>query len=73
LHDSSQFALTTPAFEHEELALVYVKRGVEPNLARQVADQLMARDALGAHARDELGISEVTTGSGRFGDQFALD
>ena len=50
-----------PAFEHEELALIYVKRGVEPNLARQVAEQLMARDALGAHARDELGISEVAT------------
>jgi VIT1/CCC1 family predicted Fe2+/Mn2+ transporter len=49
------------AFEHEELALIYVKRGVNPNLARQVADQLMARDALGAHARDELGISEATT------------
>jgi vacuolar iron transporter family protein len=49
------------AFEHEELALIYVKRGVEPNLARQVADQLMAKDALGAHARDELGISEATT------------
>ena len=49
------------AFEHEELALIYVKRGVEPNLARQVADQLMARDALGAYARDELGISEATT------------
>lgn len=49
------------AFEHEELALIYVKRGVDPNLARQVADQLMARDALGAHARDELGISEATT------------
>jgi VIT1/CCC1 family predicted Fe2+/Mn2+ transporter len=48
-------------FEHEELALIYVKRGVEPNLARQVADQLMARDALGAHAREELGISEATT------------
>jgi vacuolar iron transporter family protein len=50
-----------PAFERDELALIYVKRGVEPNLARQVADQLMARDALGAHARDELGISEATT------------
>jgi VIT1/CCC1 family predicted Fe2+/Mn2+ transporter len=49
------------AFEHEELALIYVKRGVEPDLARQVAAQLMAKDALGAHARDELGISEVTT------------
>jgi VIT1/CCC1 family predicted Fe2+/Mn2+ transporter len=43
-----------PAFEHEELALIYVKRGVEPNLARRVADQLMAKDALGTHARDEL-------------------
>jgi VIT1/CCC1 family predicted Fe2+/Mn2+ transporter len=50
-----------PAFEREELAQVYVKRGVEPGLARQVADQLMAKDALGAHAQDELGISEVTT------------
>jgi VIT1/CCC1 family predicted Fe2+/Mn2+ transporter len=49
------------AFEHEELALIYVKRGVEPDLARQVAAQLMAKDALGAHARDELGISEATT------------
>jgi VIT1/CCC1 family predicted Fe2+/Mn2+ transporter len=39
----------------------YMERGVEPNLARQVADQLMARDALGAHARDELGNSEATT------------
>ena len=48
-------------FEHEELALIYVKRGVDPELARQVADQLMAKDALGAHARDELGISEATT------------
>jgi vacuolar iron transporter family protein len=48
-------------FEHEELAEIYVKRGVEPLLARQVAEQLMARDALAAHARDELGISEITT------------
>ena len=40
---------------------IYVERGVEPKLARQVADQLMAKDALGAHARDELGISEITT------------
>ena len=38
-----------------------MERGVNPELARQVADQLMARDALGAHARDELGISEATT------------
>lgn len=50
-----------PAFEREELAQIYVKRGVEPNLALQVSDQLMAKDALGAHAQDELGISEVTT------------
>jgi len=48
-------------FEREELAQIYVKRGVEVELARTVADQLMAKDALGAHARDELGISEITT------------
>lgn len=52
---------TQPAFEREELANLYVARGVELGLARQVADQLMAKDALGAHARDELGISEITT------------
>jgi VIT1/CCC1 family predicted Fe2+/Mn2+ transporter len=45
--------------EHAELAAIYVGRGLDPALARQVADQLMARDALGAHARDELGISET--------------
>jgi VIT1/CCC1 family predicted Fe2+/Mn2+ transporter len=50
-----------PMFEREELAQVYVARGVEERLAREVAGQLMAKDALGAHARDELGISEVTT------------
>jgi VIT1/CCC1 family predicted Fe2+/Mn2+ transporter len=49
------------AFEREELAQIYVKRGVEYGLALQVADQLMAKDALGAHARDELGISEIST------------
>ena len=49
-----------PGFEREELAQIYVKRGLEPKLARKVADQLMAKDALGAHGRDELGISEVT-------------
>ena len=48
-------------FEREELAQIYVKRGVDHELARKVADQLMAKDALGAHARDELGISEITT------------
>jgi len=52
---------TQPAFEHEELAQVYVKRGVDLNLARKVAGQLMAKDALGAHAEDELGISKATT------------
>ena len=49
------------AFEREELAQIYVQHGVEAGLARQVVQQLMARDALGAHARDELGISEITT------------
>ena len=44
--------------ERRELAAIYVGRGLEPALARQVADQLMAHDALGAHARDELGMSE---------------
>ena len=50
-----------PEFELEELAEIYVKRGVDKTLARKVARQLMAKDALGAHARDELGISEITT------------
>jgi VIT1/CCC1 family predicted Fe2+/Mn2+ transporter len=50
-----------PAFEHDELAEIYVNRGVDQVLARQVAQQLMAKDALGAHARDELGISKATT------------
>lgn len=45
--------------ERMELAGIYIKRGLDPALARQVADQLMAHDALGAHARDELGITEV--------------
>jgi len=45
--------------EMHELAKIYEERGVEPGLARLVADQLMAHDAIGAHARDELGISEV--------------
>jgi VIT1/CCC1 family predicted Fe2+/Mn2+ transporter len=54
LHDS-------PEFELDELAEIYVQRGVEKSVARQVAQQLMAKDALTAHARDELGISEITT------------
>lgn len=49
------------ASELDELADIYIKRGVEQALARQVAEQLMAKDALKAHARDELGISEITT------------
>jgi vacuolar iron transporter family protein len=44
--------------EHQELMAIYVGRGLDPSLAKQVADQLMAHDAIGAHARDELGISE---------------
>lgn len=47
--------------ERDELAAIYVKRGVEPDVAQMVAAQLMAKDALAAHARDELGISESTT------------
>ena len=43
--------------EHKELMAIYVARGLDPALAKQVAEQLMAHDALGAHARDELGIS----------------
>ncbi|CAN5208060.1 VIT family protein [soil metagenome] len=47
--------------EHAELAQIYVQRGLEPETARIVAQQLMARNALDAHARDELGISLATT------------
>ena len=50
-----------PEFELDELTAIYVGRGVEEPLARQVAQQLMAKGALAAHARDELGISEATT------------
>jgi VIT1/CCC1 family predicted Fe2+/Mn2+ transporter len=49
---------TDRVFEVRELASIYVGRGLEPSLANQVAEQLMAHDALAAHARDELGISE---------------
>jgi len=48
---------TDDAGEHKELAAIYVGRGLDPTLATQVANQLMAHDALGAHARDELGIT----------------
>jgi VIT1/CCC1 family predicted Fe2+/Mn2+ transporter len=47
------------AHERAELAAIYVGRGLDPSLAKQVAQQLMAHDALGAHARDELGISDM--------------
>ncbi len=47
--------------EHRELAEIYVGRGLDPKLAKQVADQLMAHDALEAHARDELGITTTNT------------
>ena len=65
--DSEQAALdlerrelaTDSKGEHRELAAIYVSRGLDPALAKQVAEQLMAHDALGAHARDELGISET--------------
>jgi vacuolar iron transporter family protein len=65
--DSEQAALTLErtelaaddAGEQRELTAIYVDRGVEPALAKQVALQLMAHDALGAHARDELGITET--------------
>lgn len=46
-------------FERQELASIYVDRGLEPDLAKKVAEQLMAKDALSAHARDELGLSEM--------------
>ncbi|HQW81268.1 MAG: VIT family protein [Rhodanobacteraceae bacterium] len=52
---------TDDVHERAELAGIYQKRGLDPELAKQVADQLMAHDALGAHARDELGISEMVT------------
>jgi VIT1/CCC1 family predicted Fe2+/Mn2+ transporter len=50
-----------PQFERQELADIYVRRGLDAALAQQVAEQLMAKDALGTHAREELGISEITT------------
>lgn len=50
---------TDPEHEHAELTAIYVKRGLDPALAASVASQLMQHDALGAHARDELGISDT--------------
>lgn len=48
-----------PEFEHREMTAIYVERGLDPELAAEVATQLMSHDALGAHARDELGISDT--------------
>jgi vacuolar iron transporter family protein len=45
--------------EHQELTSIYIARGLDPSLAKQVTEQLMRHDAIGAHARDELGISET--------------
>jgi len=50
-----------PEFELQELSAIYVDRGLEPELAREVARQLMDHDALAAHARDELGITDTST------------
>src|SRR6185436_5529136 len=52
---------TDDKHEHEELAAIYVKRGLDASLAKLVAEQLMAHDALTTHTRDELGISDITT------------
>ncbi len=59
LEKERQELLTDVAGEHKELAAIYVGRGLDKALANQVAEQLMAHDALDAHARDELGITEV--------------
>jgi vacuolar iron transporter family protein len=56
--ERAELAANAP-FERAELAAIYVKRGLDPALAEQVAQQLMAHDALGSHARDELGLSEM--------------
>ena len=53
--------LAHPEHEHQELAAIYVTRGLTPELAAQVAQQLMQHDALGAHARDELGMSDMAS------------
>lgn len=52
---------TDPKGEFKELTRIYTNRGLDEDLAKQVATQLMQKDALGAHARDELGLSETTT------------
>lgn len=59
LHRERMELATDGEHEHAELAAIYVARGLDAELAREVATQLMAKDALGAHARDELGISDT--------------
>jgi VIT1/CCC1 family predicted Fe2+/Mn2+ transporter len=59
LRRESKELATSPEHEHAELAAIYVKRGLDVELASNVATQLMQHDALGAHARDELGISDI--------------
>lgn len=58
--ESQELADNHP-YEVNELKLIYIDRGLEPELAQQVAEQLMHHDALAAHARDELGLTEITT------------
>ena len=61
LERERQELATDPEHEHAEMTAIYQGRGLDADLAAQVATQLMAHDALGAHARDELGISEMLT------------
>ncbi len=61
LNRERQELASNPQFEHEELSNIYVQRGLAPELAKQVAQQLMAHAPLASHARDELGISEMTS------------
>ena len=61
LERERQELATDPEHEHAEMTAIYQGRGLDAELAAQVATQLMAHDALGAHARDELGISEMLT------------
>lgn len=59
IHRERKELATDNKHEHEELAAIYVQRGLDEALAKQVAQQLMAHDALATHARDELGISDT--------------
>ena len=59
LNRERQELTSSPQHEQQELAAIYVKRGLDADLASEVAAQLMKHDALGAHARDELGISKM--------------